>query len=47
MYVKYLMAGFLLVYALTMLVQFASVFLVSAETILRTRSSIGESDEAP
>ncbi len=47
MYVKYLMAGFLLVYALTMLVQFASVFLVSAETILRTGSSIGESDEAP
>lgn len=35
MYVKYLMAGFLLVYALTMLVQFASVFLSCAETLLR------------
>ena len=35
MYVKYLMAGFLLVYALSMLVQFASTFLSSAAVLLR------------
>ena len=34
MYVKYLMAGFLLVYALSMLVQFASSFLNSAAVLL-------------
>ena len=35
MYVKYLMAGFLLVYALSMLVQFMSYFLSSAAVLLR------------
>ena len=34
MYVKYLMAGFLLVYALSMLAQFLSQFLASAATLL-------------
>ena len=34
MYVKYLMAGFLLVYALSMLAQFLSQFLSSAATLL-------------
>ena len=48
MYVKYLMAGFLLVYAITMLVQFASVFLASAETLLRNPDPApdGETDKA-
>ncbi len=35
MYVKYLMAGFLLIYALSMLAQFLSQFLASAATLLR------------
>ena len=35
MYVKYLMAGFLVVYALSMLVQFSSYFLSSAAILLR------------
>lgn len=35
MYVKYLMASFLLVYAVSMLVQFSSFFLTSAATLLR------------
>ncbi len=35
MYVKYLMAGFLVVYALSMLAQFASQFLSGAATLLR------------
>ena len=34
MYVKYLMAGFLLIYALSMLAQFLSQFLASAATLL-------------
>ncbi len=48
MYVKYLMAGFLLVYALTMLVQFASAFLANAETLLEKsdKSPMGETDKA-
>jgi TRAP-type mannitol/chloroaromatic compound transport system permease small subunit len=39
MYVKYLMAGFLLIYALTMLVVFASTFLSSAAVLLHGRPS--------
>ena len=35
MYVKYLMAGFLIVYALSMLVQFSSSLLNSAAVLLR------------
>jgi hypothetical protein len=35
MYVKYFMAGFLVVYALTMLVMFVSYFLSSATVLLR------------
>ena len=39
MYVKYLMAGFLIVYALTMLAVFASTFLSSAAVLLRKNIS--------
>ena len=39
MYVKYLMAGFLIVYALTMLAAFTSTFLSSAAVLLRKESS--------
>ena len=35
MYVKYLMAGFLLVYALSMMIQFISYFLHNAAILLR------------
>ena len=35
MYVKYFMAGFLLIYAISMLVQFASYFLSNAAVLLR------------
>lgn len=47
MYVKYLMAGFLLVYALTMLVQFLGYFLANAAVLLReadAREPRGHSD---
>lgn len=48
MYVKYLMAGFLLIYALTMLAQFSSAFLANAETLLRRSDAtpLGETNEA-
>jgi TRAP-type mannitol/chloroaromatic compound transport system permease small subunit len=48
MYVKYLMAGFLLIYAITMLVQFSSAFLANAEILLRESDAppIGETDKA-
>ena len=35
MFVKYLMAGFLLVYALSMMIQFISYFLQNAAILLR------------
>ena len=48
MYVKYLMAGFLLVYALSMLVVFISTFLSSAAVLLReTPMSPPDGDGAP
>lgn len=39
MYVKYFLAAFLLVYALTMMMQFASYFLSSAAVLLRERGA--------
>ena len=44
MYVKYLMAGFLLVYALTMLAQFLSQFLSSAAVLLGQSERLAESE---
>jgi hypothetical protein len=39
MQVKYLMAGFLAIYALTMLIQFTSFFMSSSSKILNTNSN--------
>ena len=39
MYVKYLLAGFLLIYALSMMVQFASYILSSAAVLFHERGA--------
>ncbi len=44
MYVKYLMAGFLLVYALSMMVQFCSSFLGNAAVLLDETEPVGAGD---
>ena len=46
MYVKYLMAGFLLVYAVSMMVQFCSSFLSNAAVLLGEEASDAAADEA-
>ncbi|MGI9310683.1 MAG: TRAP transporter small permease subunit [bacterium] len=47
MYVKYLMAGFLLIFALSMLFQFVGAFLQNAATLCGERDDAHEDDGAP
>ena len=47
MYVKYLMAGFLLVYALSMLIQFCGYFLGNAGVLLKDGDALAAGPSGP